>query len=74
MNSKVDVLAVMDATRDFIVEGPASERAWRTKNDLIEARAAVAELIETARDMLSPAYRGPDQERLRVAIACVTGV
>jgi hypothetical protein len=49
MSAPVDVLAVLDAARDFIVEGPASDKAWRVKGELMQARDAVAALLRADR-------------------------
>jgi hypothetical protein len=64
---KVDVLAVMDSANI------ALRREWTTKADqLAEARAAVAELIEEARAVLSVMHAvGLDDSALRAALARV---
>ena len=71
----VDVLAVMDSCTDELEKQPGCYYTDAAK--LQEARAAIAELIESAAVVVEPyrgdAYAGPDIERLEAALARVGG-
>ncbi len=87
MSAPVDVLAVVDRAarraadeRDQHDANDAKEFAdgWEAmRSDLRAARAAIAELIESAAVVVEPyrgdAYAGPDIERLEAALARVGG-
>ncbi|GHH52432.1 hypothetical protein [[Pseudomonas] boreopolis] len=65
MSAPVNALAVLRAARDSV---PAEQLLA-----YCAAIANVVELIEAAEFMLAPAYRGPDQDTLRAALARVRG-
>jgi hypothetical protein len=73
MNDKVDVLAVMDEAERVL----RMDRYQAIPDDLIEARAAVAELIEVAEQIEKKSVTSTvflsDFERLSAALARVKG-
>lgn len=73
MSAPVDVLAVLDAAISGVVNDPIRERRWHREN-LIEVRVAVVELIEATRAAITE--EGVSQNglnRLRDAFARVGG-
>lgn len=73
VETKVDVLAVMDSCTDELEKQPGCYYTDAAK--LQEARAAVAVLIEAASGMLprDSTYDDDDEARLRAALARVSG-
>lgn len=71
----VDVLALLDRARLFT--DPQSDGGESFRDEISQARAAIAELIEAAAVVIEPyrgdAYAGPDIERLEDALARVVG-